>query len=664
MKRKNGITISALVLYITLLSAFVVIATAVSKNVEMSIFEQKALSISMENYSRIATSLNVSASNSDEVIVTDNAITFYKGPLVVDSYTFDKDNKILYKNDVFVTTDLDNFSITQTNMESQKKLEVELQLTKYSKSITRDIVVCVEKDSSISNVRDNVLVSIDKVAGMFINESSTSAHVITVTNNNSFAIKYSVTGNSTTELSLSGTGNEVSVPANSSVTTTITVAPIGDYIDSSAKSYVDVSVNILSPFEYTLAIFNLEMSTLAAIKDNVLVSIDSIAGEIADESSTSEHTLTITNNNAFAIKYSVSGDAGGELNLSGLANQVNVPANSSVTTTVTISPIENYIYTYEKNYVDVVVKVSDPFEFEAAKYTLEISTYGTLLKEIIIANQDIDKTTPEFTQNATSTANSGVFSTNDATTATDSTKKAYFFRGVVSDNYLSFANHMWRVLRVNGDGTIRLVLNSPIGTTSTYTYSSSATNTVYNGSSVESTLESWYASNLLNYNSYINQAAVFIHDRGSYSTNPAVFQGWYRVYAGAPLIDTTKFNSAYLYSVAGGQLKYPIGLLTSDEIMMAGAVKTTGSTDTSPNSASTSYQANHAYFLANDVPAGVGLWTMTPFSPTAVMVFKSHVGFYKETSASARLLKPVIELKASLEFKGTGTQDDPYKIVN
>ena len=83
MKRKNGITISALVLYITLLSTFVVIATAVSKNVEMSIFEQKALSISMENYSRIATSLNVSASNSDEVIVTDNAITFYKNVFAV-----------------------------------------------------------------------------------------------------------------------------------------------------------------------------------------------------------------------------------------------------------------------------------------------------------------------------------------------------------------------------------------------------------------------------------------------------------------------------------------------------------------------------------------------------------------------------------------------------
>lgn len=664
MKRKNGITISALVLYITLLSVFVVIATAVSKNVEMSIFEQKALSISMENYSRIATSLNVSASNSDEVIVTDNTITFYKGPLVVDSYTFDSDSKALYKNDVFVTTDLDNFNITQTNMETQKKLEVELQLTKYSKSITRDIVVCVEKDSSISNVRDNVLVTIDKVAGMFIDESSTSTHVITVTNNNSFAIKYSVTGNSTSELSLSGMVNEVSVPANSSVTTTITVAPIGDYIDSSDKSYVDVSVNILSPIDYTLAIFNLEMSTLAAIKDNVLVAIDKVTGEIADESSTSEHTLTITNNNSFAIKYSVKEYGTSELNLSGAVNKVNVPANSTATTTITISPIENYIYTFEKSYIDVVVNITEPFEFEAAKYTLEISTYGTLLKEIILANQDIDKTTPEFTQNATSTANSGVFSTNDATTATDSTKKAYFFRGVVEDNYLMFANHMWRVLRVNGDGTIRLVLNSPIGTTSTYAYSSSATNTVYNGSSVESTLQSWYANNLSSYNSYINQDAVFIHDRGSYSASPAVFQGWYRVYTGTPLIDTTKFEPEYLYSVADGQLTYPIGLLTSDEIMMAGATITTGSTDTSPNASSTSYQANHAYFLANDVPAGVGLWTMTPFSPTVVMVFKSHVGFYKETPTSARLLKPVIELKASLEFKGAGTQGDPYKIVN
>ena len=52
MKRKNGITLSALVMYITLLFMFVAIATAVSKRFELNAFEQKAVGINIENYSR------------------------------------------------------------------------------------------------------------------------------------------------------------------------------------------------------------------------------------------------------------------------------------------------------------------------------------------------------------------------------------------------------------------------------------------------------------------------------------------------------------------------------------------------------------------------------------------------------------------------------------
>ena len=94
--------------------------------------------------------------------------------------------------------------------------------------------------------------------------------------------------------------------------------------------------------------------------------------------------------------------------------------------------------------------------------------------------------------------------------------------------------------------------------------------------------------------------------------------------------------------------------------MLAGATKTTGSTITAPSSAG--LQPNYGFFIANDVPAGVGLWTMTPFSKTAVMCFKSQVGFFKETPTSARLLKPVIEINAVNVYKGYGTKDNPFVI--
>jgi hypothetical protein len=143
MKRKNGITVSALVLYITLLSTFVIIATAVSKNIEMSIFEQKALSISMENYSRVVTSLNVSASNADSMIVTDNTITFYMGTMVIDKYTFDSSKRAIYKGDILVTSDIDTFNIALTEVGTHKKAEITINFSKYSKSISRNIIIYV-----------------------------------------------------------------------------------------------------------------------------------------------------------------------------------------------------------------------------------------------------------------------------------------------------------------------------------------------------------------------------------------------------------------------------------------------------------------------------------------------------------------------------------------
>ena len=36
---------------------------------------------------------------------------------------------------------------------------------------------------------------------------------------------------------------------------------------------------------------------------------------------------------------------------------------------------------------------------------------------------------------------------------------SYYFRGIAEDNYVNFAGMIWRIVRINGDGTIRLVLD-------------------------------------------------------------------------------------------------------------------------------------------------------------------------------------------------------------
>ncbi len=59
------------------------------------------------------------------------------------------------------------------------------------------------------------------------------------------------------------------------------------------------------------------------------------------------------------------------------------------------------------------------------------------------------KGTPDFSKPATT--DEGLF------TAEDDDGTSYYYRGAVRNNYVSFAGFMWRIIRRNGDGSIRLI---------------------------------------------------------------------------------------------------------------------------------------------------------------------------------------------------------------
>ena len=59
------------------------------------------------------------------------------------------------------------------------------------------------------------------------------------------------------------------------------------------------------------------------------------------------------------------------------------------------------------------------------------------------------KGTPDFSQVATT--DEGLFMTED------DDRSSYYYRGAVKNNYVSFAGFMWRIIRQNGDGSIRLI---------------------------------------------------------------------------------------------------------------------------------------------------------------------------------------------------------------
>ena len=55
------------------------------------------------------------------------------------------------------------------------------------------------------------------------------------------------------------------------------------------------------------------------------------------------------------------------------------------------------------------------------------------------------------TKNIINLSNSGLYM------AEDDYGKSYYYRGVVNNNYVSFAGFIWRIIRINGDGSIRMI---------------------------------------------------------------------------------------------------------------------------------------------------------------------------------------------------------------
>ncbi len=129
--------------------------------------------------------------------------------------------------------------------------------------------------------------------------------------------------------------------------------------------------------------------------------------------------------------------------------------------------------------------------------------------------------------------------------AEDNDGTSYFFRGQAPDNWVKFAGKRWRIIRINGDGTIRMIFqcsgDSCTDTTGTVTnaaskvaynvepnndntyvgyYNFGETSKSYeeahtgtNPSTIADKVNKWYENNLTNYEQYIDPDAGFCNDR-------------------------------------------------------------------------------------------------------------------------------------------------------
>ena len=269
----------------------------------------------------------------------------------------------------------------------------------------------------------------------------------------------------------------------------------------------------------------------------------------------------------------------------------------------------------------------------------------------------------------------------------DQDGKSYYYRGSVSNNYVQFAGYYWRIVRLNGDGSVRLLYagtnsnatgdNLQIGTSAfnaqsnnpgyigymygnTFNSSYELTHANENDSSIKTVLDNWYKTNIVdkNLSDYIADSG-FCNDRSVYSGSDGVtttantfFGGYGRYINHTPSLVCPQENDLFTGENADGNqvLTYPIGLITVDELMLGGL------SNGYLNRLSYAYSSSH-------------YWTMSPrsFNGSYTGAFEFYANSTGSASNSwvtnASGVRPVINLASTVEIEsGIGTQNDPYVV--
>ena len=276
--------------------------------------------------------------------------------------------------------------------------------------------------------------------------------------------------------------------------------------------------------------------------------------------------------------------------------------------------------------------------------------------------------------------------------AADDYGTTYYYRGNVKNNIVSFAGFYWQIVRINGDGTIRLMYDGAVKNASgvnqsinnrTYKFNSKYNDPAYIGymygnpdgttfdevhanttsSTIKTTVDNWYKTNIVDkgYSNYVSNAVGFCGDRtltGGDGISTSIYShfGAYGRYEKNTAQFTCPNKERDLYtttdsSIGNKALTYPVGLITYDELVFAGMDRR------HVNKLSWVYSSQH-------------YWTMSPshFYATdgAAFELRQYSAGYLyywwgvHVSGGAR---PVINLKSDVKItEGIGTANDPFVV--
>ena len=195
-----------------------------------------------------------------------------------------------------------------------------------------------------------------------------------------------------------------------------------------------------------------------------------------------------------------------------------------------------------------------------------------------------------------------------------------------------------------------------IGYSRLYTISTSkeAAQTNTNSSTIKTYLDNWYKNNILGTeNEQYLADNIFCNDRSTtnlgYGEN-TTYYNWYKFYtaAGKSKLMCTQQNDAFTVSdtkYGNGALTYPIGLISTDEVVLAGGYIT----------------SNSGYYLYS----GSWYWTLSPsyFSGINALLVSVHenggVDNYNVFSYGG--VRPVLNLSKEVLNNGDGSMENPYQ---
>ena len=269
----------------------------------------------------------------------------------------------------------------------------------------------------------------------------------------------------------------------------------------------------------------------------------------------------------------------------------------------------------------------------------------TLANKILSSNTLITDT-PTLTTSSNNTSDkSGLYKS----TATNTGKPTYYFRGNVENNYASFAGQTWRIVRVNEDGTIRIIMQDGINSNANIAFNSNYNNYTYmyyTNSEAKTTLESWYQANIGSKADLAKNVAS-----GNYYCEQAKTKAessW--ISGNANMILYSSYTPDFKCATDGngkGIVNANIGLLTYDEVVYAGGYC---------NQINSNYYLyNSTYFLTIS-PAG--------FDGSYARVWDMFAGpLSGPYVSSVRCLRPVLILNADTKISsGDGTKENPFTI--